>query len=46
MPKIKEHIKKNGEKVYKFKVYTGTHPLTGKYTDTTRTYDKKKLKQN
>lgn len=42
MPKIKEHVKKNGEKVYKFKVYTGTHPLTGKYTDTTRTYDTKK----
>lgn len=36
MAEIKKYKKKNGETVYKFTVYTGVHPLTGKKSQTTR----------
>lgn len=36
MSEIKKYVKKNGEAAYKFTVYTGVHPLTGKKSQTTR----------
>lgn len=36
MADIKKYVKKNGESAYKFQVYTGVNPLTGKQGTTTR----------
>lgn len=36
MADIKKYTKKNGETNYKFSIYTGINPLTGKKTKTTR----------
>lgn len=36
MAEIQKYTKKNGETAFKFTVYTGVHPLTGKKSKTTR----------
>lgn len=36
MAEIQKYTKKNGDTAFKFTVYTGVHPLTGKKSKTTR----------
>jgi len=46
MAEIKKYKKKNGETAFKFTVYTGVHPLTGKKSKTTRQGFKTKREAN
>lgn len=46
MPKIKKYIKKNGEVAYKFHVYLGKDPLTGKEIKTNRSGFKTRQEAN
>ena len=46
MTDIKKYKKNNGETAYKFTVYTGVHPLTGKKSNTTRQGFKTKREAN
>lgn len=46
MADIKKYVKKNGESAYKFSVYTGINPLTGKKSKTRRHGFKTKREAN
>lgn len=46
MAKIEQYIDKKGNKLYKFQVYTGINPKTGKRSQTTRRGFKTKTAAN